>query len=204
MYRQSQALYSKIKIAAENEPNPVNHYHFYCRYSRFTLKALRKHPFQEFLNNMLKTEKIEQSTINSVKIEFFPAPRKNGFTIAGRCNRFRGKIRIYPKTFKFCSTFSRKYGKDTLVSYAGNRARASLIHELLHLKYKSDEEKVRELTKTYFCAFTEGFTKNSPSISVFNLIFTRADWKETPLNLLPLSYGTSPGSSAGNQLNPKQ
>ena len=37
--------------------------------------------------------------------------------------------------------------------YVEGRARASLIHELLHLKYESDENKVKQLTKKYFTIF---------------------------------------------------
>ena len=173
MLKQSRELSSKIKIAMEHEKTDFSttDYYFYSRYSIFTLKALRKYAFQEFLYRMLKSESIPEKKVDSVKIEVFPAPRKNGFTIAGKCNTIRGKIRIYPKTVKFCAAFKKKYGKDILVAYAGNRARASLMHELLHLKYVSDEEKVRALTKTYFSSFTKGFANNSNSESMYKLIF---------------------------------
>jgi len=46
-----------------------------------------------------------------------------------------------------------KLGKEKVHSYIKNRARATLIHELLHLKYKSNEEKVRQLTRKYFDVF---------------------------------------------------
>ena len=91
--------------------------------------------------------------MNSVKIELYPLQKENGLKIAGKCNPYTGKIRIYPKTAQFCSAFEEKYGKDLLILYAGSRARAALIHELLHLKYTSDEKQVRKLTETYFSEY---------------------------------------------------
>ncbi len=165
-------LYSKIKIANEPEKAdlPEMHLSFYSNYSRFVLKALRKNSFQEFLYWMLITEKIEEKTVSTVYVKVFPAPRKNGFNIVGRCNTFRGKIRIYPKTSNFCYTFRKKFGKNILIAYVGNRARAALIHELLHLKYASDEKRVRELTEAYFSVYMKKqLTKNS--VSLHGLIF---------------------------------
>ena len=94
---------------------------------------------------MLQKEKIEDQTIRAVHVKLFPLRRKNGKGLAGNCDITRGKIRIYPKTLKFCQMFTQNFGKNTLLLYAGNRARAALIHELLHLKYVEDEKTVREL-----------------------------------------------------------
>jgi hypothetical protein len=164
-------LYSKIKIAAEYEKTGYseNQFSFYERYSCFTLKALRKTSYQQFLRRMLASENIEETAVNTIDIKVYPAPRKNGNNVAGRCNVFRGRILIYPRTIKFCNVFRKKFGKDTLFAYAGNRARAALIHELLHLKYASDEEKVRELTKTYFSAYSKKHTANT--LSVYDFLF---------------------------------
>ncbi len=105
-------------------------------------------------------------------IAVFPARRKNGFNIVGRCDTFRGRIRIYPKTFNFCYAFRKKYGKDYLFTFVGNRARAALIHELLHLKYVSDEKKVQELTGNYFSEFIKNrFAKDSNFNLMHDLIF---------------------------------
>ncbi len=173
MLKQSYVLSSKIKIAAKYDKRDYagTQYHFYSKYSLFVLKALKRKSFQEFLDSMLKKEDIKEANINAVKIEVFPAPRRNGFNIAGKCNTCNGRIRIYPKNIKFCHAFREEFGKSTLVSYAGNRARASLIHELLHLKYISDEEQVRELTKIYFTKYEQQFDKKSNSISIYQLLF---------------------------------
>jgi hypothetical protein len=155
MMQQNSLLLNKIKIANETT-EPVNFktkMGFYSNYSRFVLKALSKYSFQEFLYWMLLTENIEEKNVNAVFIKVYPAARKNGFSIVGKCNIYSGRIRIYPKTSRFCDAFSRKFGKNILISYVGNRARAALIHEVLHLKYANDEQKVRELTEYYYCVY---------------------------------------------------
>ncbi len=173
MLQQNYVLSSKIKIALEYDKSDFSKdFCFYTKYSRFIFKALRKSSFQEFLCCMLVSENIEEKIVNTVDVKVFPAPRKNGFNIVGKCDTFRGRIRIYPKTFNFCYAFRKKFGKDFLVAFVGNRARAALIHELLHLKYVSDEEKVRELTDIYFSAYMKKqFDKNSNLISLHDLIF---------------------------------
>ena len=173
MLQKNYVLYSKIKIAPENDKTNFSlHFGFYKNYSRFILKALRKSSFQEFLYSMLLSESIEEKTVNAVDIRVFPAPRKNGFNIIGKCDTYRGRIRIYPKTFNFCYAFRKKFGKNYLFTFVGNRARAALIHELLHLKYISDEEKVQELTDIYFSAYMKKqLDKNSNLISLHDLIF---------------------------------
>jgi len=106
------------------------------------------------LNVKLMTYK-ENKPFNNVYIKVFPAPRKNGFNIVGKCDIFRGRIRIYPKTFNYCYAFRKKYGKDYFFVFVGNRARAALIHELLHLKYINGEDKVQELSGIYFFSLPE-------------------------------------------------
>ena len=144
MLQQNYDFNSKINIALDpNKANLSRHFLFYKNYSLFILKALRKSSFQEFLGTMLLTENIEEKTVNTVDINVFPAPIKNGFNVVGKCDTFRGRIRIYPKTFTFCFAFKKKYGKNYLFAFVGNRAKAALIHELLHLKYASDEKRCR-------------------------------------------------------------
>ncbi len=174
MLEQNQVLASKIKIAIEYDKTDLSerHVYFYTKYSCFTLKALRESSFQQFIGWMLMSENIEETIVNTIDISVYPAPRKNGNNIAGRCDVFRGRIHIYPKTIKFCNVFRKKFGRDILFAYAGNRARAALIHELLHLKYAGDEEKVRGLTKSYFSTYSKKqYAKNSNALPVFGLIF---------------------------------
>src|SRR3972149_10027024 len=158
MLEKTSPLSSKMRISVDREklgnfsPNQVR---FYLKYSSFVFRALKKPLFQKFLHWMLKKERIEEQTVTAVHVKVLPLRRKNGKGIAGNCNTARGSIRIYPKTTKFCQIFKQKFGRNNLLAYAGNRARAALIHELLHLKYTVDEKKVRELAKDYFSIFTQ-------------------------------------------------
>jgi hypothetical protein len=169
MLKPNYILASKISIgtAEDKELNLAINRSFYLKYSRFTLKALNKGVFQEFLSDMLKLERIPQKSVDSISIEILPAPRKNGLTIAGKCNTNNGRIRIYPKPLKFCDSFRKEYGQILLVEYAGNRARAALIHELLHLKYRSDEVGVRRLTKEYYSQLMKNEYSNNSKSSFF-------------------------------------
>jgi hypothetical protein len=168
-------LSSKMRISVDSkklEGFSQNHVKFYLKYSSFVFKALKKPSFQKFLRWMLKKEKIEEQIVSAVQVKVLPFRRKNGNGVAGKCNTARGRIRIYPKTMKFCQTFKQKFGRNNLLAYAGNRARAALIHELLHLKYEEDEKTVRELAKDYFRAFTQKQCKQSSrSVFIYTMIF---------------------------------
>jgi hypothetical protein len=174
MLKQTCVLSSKIKIVAEPDKPALSERHvwFYTKYSCFTLRALNKGSFQKFLVWMLTLEEIKETNVNSVDIKVFPIQGEKGHSVAGKCDTYRGKIRIYPKPVKFCTTFSKAFGRNILFTYAGNRARAALIHELLHLKYTDNEAKVRELTKHYYATYTKKQFANKPvAASMYNLIF---------------------------------
>ena len=161
-----------------------SHVKFYLKYSSFVFKALKKPSFQKFLHFMLKKEKIEEQTVSAVHVKVLPFRRKSGKGVAGKCNTARGRIRIYPKTIKFCQIFKQKFGRTNLLAYAGNRARAALIHELLHLKYAEDEKTVRELAKDYFCTFTQKqHIHSSRSLFIYKMIFNaKSNSKKVPPN----------------------
>ena len=73
----------------------------------------------------------------------------------------------------FCRLFKQKFGKSTFLAYACSRARAALIHELLHLKYAMDENRVRKLAQKYFYAFTQKKPSHSRlSLLSYTMIFT--------------------------------
>ena len=175
MLRKTQILSSKIKITVNPEETDnfsKRHVSFYLNYSSFVFKALRRQSYQKFLHWMLRRERIEARRVGAVDVEVFPFRRKNGKGLAGNCNTTRGKIRIYPKTMKFCREFTQKFGKGTLLTYAGSRARAALIHELLHFKYSADEKKVRELAREYFFAFTRNRLSNTLTpVSIHRMVF---------------------------------
>jgi hypothetical protein len=89
-------LSSKIKIAAEPDKPalPERHVWFYTKYSCFTLRALNRGSFQKFLVWMLSLEEIEETNVNSVDIEVFPVQGEKGHSVAGKCDTYRGRIRI--------------------------------------------------------------------------------------------------------------
>ena len=167
-------LSSKIKINAglEKPESPSReHTGFYMKYSSFVFKSLKRPLFQKFLQWMLRREKIEEQMVQAVQVNVFPL-RKNGKGLAGNCDPLQGKIRIYPKTMNFCRAFKQKFGKTSLLMYAGSRARAALIHELLHLKYAMDEKRVRKLAKEYFFTFARHKASNSSqSLTIYTMIF---------------------------------
>jgi len=175
MLKETRSLSSKMKIAAEFEKLDdfsQNHIRFYMKYSSFVVRSLKRPLFQKFLYWMLRREHIDEQRVRAVHVKVFPFRRKNGKGLAGNCAPSKGKIRIYPKTFKFCRIFTRKFGKATLLTYAGNRARAALIHELLHLKYLADEKTVRELAKEYFFVFMQKQSAQySNKLWVYTFIF---------------------------------
>jgi hypothetical protein len=172
--KQSHLLSSRIKVGMEHDvPNfSERQVSFYTKYSSFVFRELKKASFLNFICWMLMMENIEEEIVDTVDIKIFPLQNKNGNGLAGNCNILRGKIRIYPKTMKFCKNFRKTFGRNFLFIFAKNRARAALIHELLHLKYTDDEKKVRELTKIYFQAYTKKqFITSSHAISIYKLVF---------------------------------
>ena len=187
------SLSSKMRISCDHEKLrnfSQKQVRFYLKYSSFVFRALRKLAFQKFLHWMLKKETIEEQAVRAVHVKVLPLRRKNGKGIAGNCDTARGRIRIYPKTSKFFQAFKQKFGWNTLLKYAGNRARAALIHELLHLKYTGDEKTVRELTKDYFRIFTQKQSaRNSLALCIYTMIFSaKTNGERTPPNV---SYDTS-------------
>jgi hypothetical protein len=187
MLKNNFQLSSKMKISVDPQKLKSfsqNHVKFYLKYSSFVFKALKKPSFQKFLRWMLKKEKIEEQIVSAVQVKVLPFRRKNGNGVAGKCNTARGRIRIYPKTIKFCQVFKQKFGLNTLLAYAGNRARAALIHELLHLKYTKDEKTVRELAKEYFCIFTQKqCTQSARSLFIYTILFNaKTRGKKNPSN----------------------
>jgi len=100
----------------------------------------------------MKREKISKEEIKNVQIRMFPSIKNNGNPLIGKCNT-QGEIFLYPKRLEICIKKIKKIKPEGFKKYVEGRARASLIHEILHLKYESDENKVKKLTKKYFTIF---------------------------------------------------
>lgn len=88
----------------------------------------------------MRKEEIAESKIKQIKIRVFPFKNKEGQQVIGKCNR-KGEIKIFPKNRSLCLKIASRFGKKTFFSYATSRVKAALIHELLHIKYLSDEKK---------------------------------------------------------------
>ena len=142
----------KIVYAKEKSEFHKKHIIFYEEYASFVHRTLRNPLYQKFLNWVLRKEKIQKSDVKEVQIRTFPFKKKNGKSVAGKC-KSNGEILLYPKRLKICLRILRKFGMKKLYFYIRCRARAALLHEVLHLKYEKNEKKVRELTKKYVALF---------------------------------------------------
>ncbi len=129
---------------------------FYMKYTSIVVKTLRKPSFQRFLRWILTRENMHEDRVENIHIMIFPFQKKNGRGLAGRCNS-KGEIYIFPKRLGLCRKLKSELGKEKILCYIRKRAKAALIHELLHLKYSCDEKKVRRLTREYLEMFDPEF-----------------------------------------------
>jgi len=143
-----------MKIVASlkkgNKKKP--HSKFYGIYAVVVFRCLRKPIFLKFLSWVLKREEIQKEKVNNVQIRMFPSVKNNGNSLIGKCTP-QGEVFLYPKRLDICRKKFQKMNNEGFRKYVEGRAMASLIHELLHLKYESDEKKVKQLTKKYFTIF---------------------------------------------------
>lgn len=125
---------------------------FYNNYAVYVFRCLKKPIFQKFLKWVLNREKIQKDEIKNVQIRIFPSIKKNGNCLNGKCNS-NGELFLYPKRLAVCRKKKQKIKSRSFREYIEGRARASLIHELLHIKYRADEKIVKKLTKKYYSIF---------------------------------------------------
>jgi len=168
-------LLDKMRITACSKKRVEfsrNHLSFYRKYAVVVFNTLRKPLFHKFIDWVLRRERINEHKVKDVQIRMFPTRKENGNGLAGKCNS-EGKILLYPKRLEFCREKVQELGMENLDFYIKSRARAALIHELLHLKYRSNEEKVRELTKRYFNIFAKHqLSQNSDAHNITKILFT--------------------------------
>jgi len=145
---------------------PKKRFSFYREYALFIRNTLKKPLFQHFLRWLLKRENIEKLQIKSIQIKVLPHQEKNGNSLAGRRKK-DGRIFIFPINVRIYKMLVAKHGNDTIYSFVKSRARATLIHEILHIKYSSDEEKVRRLTENYY----DLYVRNPKTEDCDNIIF---------------------------------
>ena len=147
-------MLQRVKIVASIKKGnkKKNQSKFYGIYAIVVFRCLRKPIFLKFLNWVMKMEKIQKEKVKNVQIRMFPSIKNNGNPLIGKCNT-QGEVFLYPKRLDVCRKKIKKMKPESFKKYVEGRARASLIHELLHLKYESDENKVKQLTKKYFTIF---------------------------------------------------
>ena len=167
-------LSSKIRVVSNPkkiEGCPEKRLGFYTGYAAVVSETLRKPLFQKFLDWIIKKEKIEKRAVKDIQVRVFPFQKENGKFLAGRCNN-EGVILIFPKRRSFLQKKMQDHKKEKVRFYLKSRAMAALIHELLHLKYESNESKVRQLTKKYFSIFIRHQNMNTESVnSIQNMLF---------------------------------
>jgi hypothetical protein len=155
---------------------PERHVSFYKSYAFFVKKNLKKPLFQRFLRWLLKKESIDESLIKDVQIKVLPFKKKNGNSLAGKWNR-RGSIFIFPKSLEFYRKLTEKRGSKIARSFVKVRARATLIHEILHAKYSNYEEKVRRLTERYLHIYNRNPKTDDVENVVFDILFMEYNFK---------------------------
>ena len=145
---------------------------FYRKYATVAHRTLSRPLFQGFLGWMLTKENIEGDMISKIQVMVFPFRNEKGNWLAGRISR-KGEIYIYPKKKELCKRLMREFEKDNVYFYIKARAMAALIHELLHLRYASDENMVRRKTEKYFQIFIrKEYTRDSKTRSILKVLFT--------------------------------
>lgn len=156
-------LLGKIRITVRPEKIgrfSERRFRFYVKYASFVFKSLRRPIFQRFLNWVLFKENITEEKVENIHVMIFPLQKENGKGLAGKCTS-EGEIYIYPKRLKLCRKLKSKLGHERVFCHIKNRAKAALIHELLHLKYLGNEHKVRELTENYVKKFNHSLETQS-------------------------------------------
>ena len=142
----------KIVASMKKGKKTGSHSEFYGKYSIVVFRCLRNPVFLKFVNWVLKREEMDKEKVKNVQIRMFPSIKENGNSLIGKCNP-QGEVFLYPKRLDVCKKKFHKMKPEGFRKYVEGRARASLIHELLHLKYEDDEKRVRHLTKKYFTIF---------------------------------------------------
>jgi len=153
---QNQRFSNKIKVTTfpqKFEGFSEKQAKFYRKYATVAFKTLTNPLFQRFINWMILKESINEHTVTTIQIRALPFRKQNGNGLAGKFNK-KGEISIYPKRLEFCRKLTQEIEKENVYCYIKVRARATLIHELLHTKYSRDENKVRQLTRKYMSIFT--------------------------------------------------
>jgi len=148
---------NKIRVVSSPDKAkscPNTRLDFYLNYATTVSETLKKPLFQRFVDWVIRKEKIEKNSVKDIQVRVFPFQNENGKSLAGRCKN-NGVILIFPRRAGFLLKKMQTISKTRLLVYLKSRAMATLIHELLHIKYMDDEEEVRRRTRNYFNIFAE-------------------------------------------------
>ena len=161
----------KVVASVKKGKKNVSHSEFYGKYAIVVFKCLRNPVFLKFVNWVLKREEIDKEKIKNVQVRVFPTVKENGNSLIGKCNP-QGEVFLYPKRLDVCKKQFNEMKPEGFKKYVEGRARASLIHELLHLKYEDDEKRVKHLTKKYFTIFHQNKSSKQANLTKLqDLIF---------------------------------
>jgi hypothetical protein len=141
---------------------------FYFSYSEFVLSELSKDNVQSFLNMVIRKEKVDLSKVADIRIMRFPfgtsqaeieyADRKKikleGGTYFGHYIPELKRIDIYPPRFNnelIKNTSAKQFydNEEIRCFWFFYQPLKTLVHELLHIKYKEHEGTVERLSQKY-------------------------------------------------------
>jgi hypothetical protein len=168
-------LISRIRITLDPQKkrkSSEQKIRYYEKYAFLVSKALKEPLFQKFLHRIIKNENIEIDKIRDIRIKTFPLKKENGNRLAGKCNN-KGVICLYPKGISVYHKLMLNWKRDRVNFYVKCRARAALIHEVLHIKYLSQEVKVRTLTRKYFKTFIRLTNPDTNHQTIFQKLFPK-------------------------------
>lgn len=132
---------------------------YYAKYSKLMYRILGIKSVPVFIEAIMKTENIEKDQVTEIKVMRLPAFRSRQLKEVGDERQLMGRysakkclIELYP-LLVWSNEEKLLNQKDMDLSKKlgeiGVHTIKTLIHEILHIKYK-DESKVKELTDKYF------------------------------------------------------
>jgi len=156
---------------------------FYSDYSEYVYSQLSRDDVQQFIHKVVTEEDIDLFKVEEIRIMRFPfgtsgaelehAKRKKidieHGTYFGHCILALKRIDIYPPKFNSDltkNTAAKQFWDEEEMRYYFfcYEPVKTLLHELLHIKYKEDENTVKRLSKKYMIYFereTKGEIKYS-------------------------------------------
>jgi hypothetical protein len=156
-------IFATRSYPSARKPRTLQWYH---QYAETVLSALQHPRFQRFLSWLLRHEHIPLQRIKTIQIRMFPRIKANGYHLKGAATS-SGIITLYPQAISENMDKDPNQTDTFALKYVEWRARATLIHELLHYKYRHREQRVRQLTRHYTSCCMQ------PTTSAMQRVFSR-------------------------------